>query len=54
VGNENEHPVSNPNRTMINMTNELNDVHKNIFQRGNNEWAHEKLMKKLQDHLNRM
>jgi hypothetical protein len=28
VGNEeNEYPVPDPNRTMINITNELNDIH---------------------------
>jgi hypothetical protein len=29
VGNEeNEYPILEPNRTMINMTSELNDIHK--------------------------
>jgi hypothetical protein len=30
VGNEeNEYPVPNPNKAMMNITNELNDTHKN-------------------------
>jgi hypothetical protein len=38
VGNEeNEYPVPDPNRMMLNMTNELNDVYKNISQRRNYE-----------------
>jgi hypothetical protein len=35
VGNENEYPVPDPNKTMINVTNELSDTHKKISQRGN-------------------
>jgi hypothetical protein len=36
VGNEeNEYPVPYPNRTMINITNELSDAHKKISQTGN-------------------
>jgi hypothetical protein len=41
VGNEElEDPVSDPNRTMKNITNELNDVHKKISQRGNHGRDH--------------
>jgi hypothetical protein len=32
---ENEYPVPNTNRLMINIINELNDIHKKISQRGN-------------------
>jgi hypothetical protein len=40
VGNEeNEYTVPDPNRTMINMNNELNDVHKKFLK--------EKIMKEL-------
>jgi hypothetical protein len=36
VGNEeNEYPVPDPNRTMINNNKELSDTHKKISQRGN-------------------
>jgi hypothetical protein len=35
VGNENEYPVPDPDRTMINITNDLSDAHKKISQRGN-------------------
>jgi hypothetical protein len=34
VGNkENEYPVSDPNKTMINVTNEFSDAHKKISQK---------------------
>jgi hypothetical protein len=34
MGNEeNEYPVSNPNINMINITNELNDIHNNFLNR---------------------
>jgi hypothetical protein len=40
VGNEeNEYPVPDPNRMMINMSNELNDNHKEFFK-GTQEQAH--------------
>jgi hypothetical protein len=32
---ENGYPVSDPNRTMTNITNEFSDIHKKISQRGN-------------------
>jgi hypothetical protein len=32
---ENEYPVPDPHRTMINTINELSDTHKKNFQRGN-------------------
>jgi hypothetical protein len=36
VGNEeNAYPVPNPNRIMINVTNELSNIHKKISERGN-------------------
>jgi hypothetical protein len=36
AGNEeNEYPIPDPKRTMINITNELNDSHKKISQRRN-------------------
>jgi hypothetical protein len=34
---ENEYPVPDPKRMMINMTREHNDVHEKISQRGNYE-----------------
>jgi hypothetical protein len=34
---ENEYPVSDPNKVMLIMTNEPNDIHKKTSQRGNNE-----------------
>jgi hypothetical protein len=53
VGNEeNEHPVPDPNRTMINITNELSDAHKKICQKGSYDKITEKLMEKLQDTVN--
>jgi hypothetical protein len=30
---ENEYPLADPNRTMINITNELSDIQKNLFKR---------------------
>jgi hypothetical protein len=36
LGNEeNEYPVPHPNKTMINVTNELSDAHQKTSQRGN-------------------
>jgi hypothetical protein len=41
VGNEeNEYPVPDPNKTMINVTNKLSSAHKKISQRGNQEQDH--------------
>jgi hypothetical protein len=41
VGNEeNKHLVPDPSWTMINIINELNDIHKKISQRGNHGWAY--------------
>jgi hypothetical protein len=37
---ENVYPIPDPNRTIINITNELNDVHKKISQRGNHGRDH--------------
>jgi hypothetical protein len=34
INEENGYPVPEPNKTMINVTNELRDTHKKISQRG--------------------
>jgi hypothetical protein len=53
VGNEeNKHPVYNPNRTMINITNEFSDVHKKTLKEEIMDIT-EKLMEKLQEQLKR-
>jgi predicted flavoprotein YhiN len=49
---ENEYPVPDPNRTMINVTNELSDSHKKNLQEEIMEEITEKLMEKLQDTIN--
>jgi hypothetical protein len=50
VGNEeNEYPVPDPNRTMINMTNEFNVVHKECLKEEIMNKLIEILMEKLQD-----
>jgi hypothetical protein len=35
VGNGNEYPVPDLNRTMVNITSEVSDVYKKILQKGN-------------------
>jgi hypothetical protein len=53
VGNEeNEFSVPDPNRTMINITNELSDAHKKSLKEKIMGEISEKLMKKLQDMVN--
>jgi hypothetical protein len=50
VGNEeSEYSVPDPNRTMINMTNELNGVHKSFLKKAVINELSEILMEKLQD-----
>jgi hypothetical protein len=50
VGNEeNEYPVPDPNRTMINITNELSDFHRKSLKEKIMDEIIEKLMEKLQD-----
>jgi Zn-dependent M16 (insulinase) family peptidase len=52
VGNEDEYLGPDPNKTMINVTNDLSNVHKKISQREIMEEITEKLMEKLQDTIN--
>jgi hypothetical protein len=49
---ENEYPVHDPNRTMINITNEISDAHKKTLKKKIMEDITEKLMEKLQDMVN--
>jgi hypothetical protein len=50
VGNkENEYPVSDLNRMMINMTNELNDIHKKFLKKEIMNELIEILMEKIQE-----
>jgi hypothetical protein len=50
VGNEeSEYPVPDPNRLMINVTNELNAVHKKLFKEEFKNELIEILMEKLQE-----
>jgi hypothetical protein len=49
---ENEHPVPDPNRTMINITNELSDTDKKCLKEEIMDEIYEKLMEKLQDMFN--
>jgi hypothetical protein len=54
VGNEeNAYPFPDHNRTMVNITNELSDVHKNSLKKKIMKEITEKIMKKLQDRLTR-
>jgi hypothetical protein len=50
MGNEeNEYPVADPYRTMINMTNEFNDDHKKSLKEEIKDEFIEILMEKLQE-----
>jgi hypothetical protein len=46
---ENEYPVPNPNRMMISMSSELNDVHKELLKEELKNEFIEILMEKLQE-----
>jgi hypothetical protein len=53
LGNEkNEYPVPDPDRTMVNITNELSDTHKNFLRKEIMEEFIEIPMEKLQDTVN--
>jgi predicted house-cleaning noncanonical NTP pyrophosphatase (MazG superfamily) len=53
VGNEeNEYPAPDPNRTMINITNEFSDAHKQSLREEIMDEITEKLMEQLQDMVN--
>jgi hypothetical protein len=55
VGNEeNEYQVSHPNRMLINMTNELNDIYKKSLKEEIMDELIEILMEKYKRQLNRM
>jgi hypothetical protein len=49
---ENEYPVPDPNRTMINITNDLSKAHKKSLKEEIMDEITEKLMEKLQDMVN--
>jgi hypothetical protein len=49
---ENEYPIPDPNRTVININNELNDNHRKSLKDDIMDEITEKLMEKLQDMVN--
>jgi hypothetical protein len=52
VGNEeNKYSVPDPNKTIINITNEVSDTHKNSLKEEFMDEITEKLMEKLQDRV---